>query len=407
MTINIRAPLFISLEIAYTCNNYCNGCINELSLSRQKTTPPAYWPQIIDAIDDSTALVRVTGGEPTLHPDIEKILTRLDEKQLKHVLFTHGRLENIKKVLPQLSRASHFMGSLVSLHGHTAEKHENFTRVKHSFRQTLDGIAAMVSHRLPFSTTTVIRDEVIDDLEAIVDFAMDLKAESIYFNRYLGIDYPGLITDTERLREAIRKIERLRAEKAYPIFIGNCIPQCFQEFEYPEFQINGFTACTIDPEGNVRPGHYPLILGNVLEQPLDAIWSGNPVAQYLNETPETCQNCVYSYTCPGGSRAFASKLGLVRDPHIAGPVQSRKKQEIYLDPRAKPVINPNTRIRKEAFGCIIYNTNTMYPLSLPPADFTDLLQSGVTVAALHDRYGNDVADLLAELYINGLISFTE
>jgi MoaA/NifB/PqqE/SkfB family radical SAM enzyme len=73
------------------------------------------------------------------------------------------------------------------MHGRTAKTHENFTNVKHSYRQMLDGIAAIHELNLPFFTTTVIRDEIIDEIEAITEFAHGLGAETINFNRYLGL----------------------------------------------------------------------------------------------------------------------------------------------------------------------------------------------------------------------------
>ncbi|MGI0009940.1 MAG: radical SAM protein, partial [Nitrosopumilaceae archaeon] len=117
---NIKSPLHVSLEITYDCNNYCTGCINELSFSRLRKTQPSNWKSIIDAIVDRAAQIRVTGGEPTLHPQIEEIVEYLDTKAMPFVIFSHGRLPNIQGVLPVLQRAENFWGFLISMHGRTA-----------------------------------------------------------------------------------------------------------------------------------------------------------------------------------------------------------------------------------------------------------------------------------------------
>jgi radical SAM protein with 4Fe4S-binding SPASM domain len=401
---NIRAPLYISLEITYDCNNYCTGCINELSFSRQRKTQPANWQKIIDAITDTAAQIRVTGGEPTLHPHINEIVTYLDTKALPFVIFSHGRLPNIQKVLPALRQTPHFWGFLISMHGRTAMTHENFTNVKHSYQQMLDGIAAIRELKLPFFTTTVIRDEVMEEIEAIAEFAYSLGAETINFNRYLGLKNGKLVATDEQLRLAIHKVEQLRQEKGYPTYIGNCIPQCFEEYEYPEFQISGLTNCTIDPEGNVRAGHFPEIFGNVLHQPIEEIWRSPALAHYLDQVAAPCKECVYAYTCPGGSRALANKLGIAHDPLIIKAVRRPRQKKIQFSRYQIPAFSPYAKIREEEFGCIIYNFNTMYPVTASKAWVEELFQHQHPLGKLMEEHGEDIVEFVADLQEAGLMN---
>ncbi len=402
---NIRAPLYISFEITYDCNNYCTGCINELSFSRLRRTPPSNWQKIIDAIADTAAQIRVTGGEPTLHPHINEIVAYLDAKALPFVIFSHGRLPNIQRILPTLQHATYFWGFLISMHGRTAKTHENFTNVKHSYQQMLDGIAAIHELNLPFFTTTVIRDEIIDEIEAIAEFAHSLGAETINFNRYLGLKDGRLVATDEQLRLAIRKIEWLRRQKGYPAYIGNCIPQCFEEYEYPEFQISGLTNCTIDPDGNVRAGHDPQIFGNVLQQPIEEMWRNEAVSHYLDQTPKVCRDCIYAYTCPGGSRALANKLGLPQDPLITKAIRRPREKKIAIPQGSVPVFNKFVKIRDEGFGCIIYDFNTMYPAAAPRAWVEKLFNFKNPIATIAKEYGNEVLEFIAALNDAGLVEF--
>ncbi len=405
ISFNIRTPLYISLEITYDCNNYCTGCINELSFSRLRKTQPSNWKGIIDAIAGTAAQIRVTGGEPTLHPEIEEIVSYLNAKAMPFVIFSHGRLPNIQKVLSSLQRATHFWGFLISMHGRTAKTHENFTNVKHSYQQMLDGITAIRELNLPFFTTTVIRDEIIDEIEAIAEFAHGLGAETINFNRYLGLKDGRLVATDEQLRLAIRKIEWLRQEKGYPTYIGNCIPQCFEEYEYPEFQISGLTNCTIDPDGNVRAGHDPKIFGNVLQQPIKEIWRNEVVAHYLDQTPKICKDCIYAYTCPGGSRALANKLGLPQDPLIIKAIRRPRPKKIELHCGSVPSLNKFARVREEDFGCIIYDFNTMYPVAAPKAWVEEFFKLKQPIEKLQEQYGSDVLEFVAALSDAGLVEF--
>jgi len=402
LTLNIHSPLFISFEIIYDCNNYCTGCINELSFSRRRESSTANWKAIIDAVSGSAANVRITGGEPTLHPEIAEIVTYLEHKGVPFVIFSHGRLKTIQRVLPALRHAAHFWGFLISMHGRTAATHEHFTNVKHSYEQMLEGLAAIRQLRLPFFTTTVIRDEIVDDIPALVEFARRLGAQTINFNRYLGAPDSRIVVTEKHLRRAIREVERLRKEDGYPAFIGNCIPQCFEEHEYPEYQINGLTNCTIDPEGNVRAGHHPEIFGNVLKQSLESIWRSAQLDRYLDDTPAMCKNCVYAYTCPGGSRALANKLGLAHDPLITAPIRHSREKDLSLPTDRTVRLNKYTQVRAEDFGSIIYDLNTMYPLSAPPEVIAELFNTGQTIGELAEHQGAAILDLLANLYDSGL-----
>lgn len=401
-SLNIRSPLFISFELIYDCNNYCTGCINELSFSRLRKSSTTNWQAIIDAVSGSAANIRLTGGEPTLHPEIAEIVTYLEQKRVPFVIFSHGRLKTIQRVLPALRHASNFWGFLISMHGRTAEAHEHFTNVKHSYEQMLEGLATIRLLRLPFFTTTVIRDEIVDDIPALVEFACSLGAQTINFNRYLGVPDGRIIVTERHLRRAIREVERLRKECGYPAFIGNCIPQCFEEHEYPEYQINGLTSCTIDPEGNVRAGHHPEIFGNVLNQSLESIWRSAPLNQYLDDTPARCKNCIYAYSCPGGSRALANKLGLAHDPLITAPIRYSREKDLGLPANRMVRLNKHAQVRAEDFGSIIYDLNTMYPLSAPPEVVAELFNTAQSIGQLAERQGTAILDLIADLYDAGL-----
>jgi radical SAM protein with 4Fe4S-binding SPASM domain len=269
----------------------------------------------------------------------------------------------------------------------------------------VDGIGAIRELNLPFFTTTVIRDEVMDEIEAIAEFAHSLRAETINFNRYLGLKDGKFVATDEQLRLAIRKVEQLRKVKGYPTYIGNCIPQCFEEYEYPEFQISGLTNCTIDPEGNVRAGHDPKIFGNVLQQSLEEIWRGRKLERYLDQIPATCKECIYTYTCPGGSRALANKLRLPQDPLIGSAIRHPREKRIEIPRGSVPALNKFARVRDEDFGSIIYDLNTIYPVAAPKVWVEDLFQREQPIEAIAERYGKPVLEFVAVLSDAGLVEF--
>ncbi len=155
----------------------------------------------------------------------------------------------------------------------------------------------------------------------------------------------------------------------------------------------------------MRAGHDPKIFGNVLQQSLEEIWQNNTIARYLDQVPATCKNCIYAYTCPGGSRALANKLGLPQDPLIIKAIRRPREKKIEIHQGSVPLLNKFAKIRDEDFGCIIYDFNTMYPVSASKTWAEELFNLKQPVEALRKHYGNEVLEFIAALSDAGLVEF--
>ncbi|MDR4507326.1 MAG: adenosyl-hopene transferase HpnH [Candidatus Brocadiaceae bacterium] len=97
-----RFPLVLMLEVTHKCNLACEGCgrIHEYSETMREMLSVE---ECLKAVEDCQApVVSVTGGEPLMHPEIDKIINGIIKKK-KHVyLCTNGVLlgEAIKKLKP-------------------------------------------------------------------------------------------------------------------------------------------------------------------------------------------------------------------------------------------------------------------------------------------------------------------
>src|SRR5487761_1427811 len=72
-----KFPIIVELEPLFACNLECNGCGKiqyPTDILRKRLTVE----QAVDAIEESGApMVSIAGGEPLLHPDIDKIVAAL------------------------------------------------------------------------------------------------------------------------------------------------------------------------------------------------------------------------------------------------------------------------------------------------------------------------------------------
>src|ERR1700754_267749 len=75
-----KFPLIVELEPLFACNLACNGCGKiqyPTDVLRQRLTVE----QAVAAIEESRApMVSIAGGEPLLHPDIDRMTRELLER---------------------------------------------------------------------------------------------------------------------------------------------------------------------------------------------------------------------------------------------------------------------------------------------------------------------------------------
>jgi len=85
-----RIPLSGTVALSYRCNLRCPHCY--LSAKTEKAPlPTARWLELLDQIVDAGCLyLLLTGGEPLLHPDFQRIYLHAKQRGLLVSVFTNG-----------------------------------------------------------------------------------------------------------------------------------------------------------------------------------------------------------------------------------------------------------------------------------------------------------------------------
>ena len=379
-------PIFYSLELTPTCNNLCPGCGNVFAIDRTpQPLTSAEWQTVLAKLKPRAFRLKITGGEPTLHPEFEAIVESIRELDIPFALFTNARWPDPQRLLTFLKNVPQFGGLLISLHGATSYTHEAFTGVPGSFEETVTNIRRAAAASLSVTTSTVITKQNYTQVNQIAALNKELSANHAVFNRYLGQHLPDIGLAKEELKEAIQAIEQLRVA-GYPVKFGNCIPQCF----YPSSStgcLAGVAYWTVDPWGNVRPcNHAPLICGNLLDQSIEEIWNGEAMQHWRNTISEQCYSCIEFSKCHGGCRALAMLLGLEKDPLIGEPVPTKPQEppeELVLYEEARPL--GRFVMRPEPFGYVLAQGNRVVPVNhkaKPAMDILDEQHYARSISAL-------------------------
>jgi SynChlorMet cassette radical SAM/SPASM protein ScmF len=263
--------------------------------------------------------VKLTGGEPLLHPQVGEMLEVIRAADLRLGIETNGVL-----ITPSLAKAMARGNSptiSVSLDGVNAETHEWVRRVPGSFNHALEGIRHLVGAGLmPQIIFTIMRCNV-EQIPAIVRLAEKLEVGSLKFNivqplaRGEQLSQTGECLDVKELLTLGRWVEtKLSQTTKLPIFFSH--PLAFRPlsrmFDAAEGDcaicgIRGILGVLADGSyalcgiGTNVPG---LVFGHALRDRLADVWHQHPVLQELREgLPDRlegiCRQCLLRNICLG------------------------------------------------------------------------------------------------------------
>lgn len=167
------------IKLTYYCNNHCMLCCQDPFIKREDSLLPVSC--IRDAItrmnlsEIRNTKVVLTGGEPTMHPDILEILQMLKNAGFPFIqLQSNITLRGLNLSVEDLVNAG-VNGFGISLHGSTPSTHEKFTCESGSFYCTVQNLSIISQLKIPVSLNCVISKFNIEDLNNIVYFVSEHK----------------------------------------------------------------------------------------------------------------------------------------------------------------------------------------------------------------------------------------
>ncbi len=261
--------------------------------------------------------VKLTGGEPLMHPHFKELLEIVRREELKLTIETNGLLCT-PEIAADIARSSNCFVA-VSIDGVDAATHEWVRGVPGSFaaaQQAVRNLAAAGTR--PLVIFTVMRGNA-GQVDAMVRMAEALGAASLKFNvvqptargeslheKQETLSIAELIALGRHVEEELAPQTRLR------VFFH--FPQAFRSLRRIA-SVNGCGACGIfGILGVIASGHYALcgigeqvpelIFGAVGKDKLRDIWQGNAVLKALREgLPKrlegVCGRCLMKERCLG------------------------------------------------------------------------------------------------------------
>jgi hopanoid biosynthesis associated radical SAM protein HpnH len=181
-----RYPLVLMLEPLWRCNLACVGCgkiQHPEEILNTYLSPEECWAA---AEECGAPVVSIAGGEPLVHPQIDKIVSGLIERKKFVTLCTNAIL--LERWLPKFTPSKYFSFT-IHLDG-MRDLHDDMVDRKGVFDKAVKGIEE--AKRLGFrvtTNTTVYSDSSVDDMKELFNYLTDdLKTDGIVVSP--GYDYP-------------------------------------------------------------------------------------------------------------------------------------------------------------------------------------------------------------------------
>lgn len=326
-------PLEIILEITGRCRQVCPYCTGP-------RIPDVPLTDIKNTMDESASLgikaIRITGGEPLLHPDIRTILSYAKSKKFSVIINTTA--ENINPTLMK-TIISNVDVAHISLQGYDAKSNASYTRSKVPFLDKLKNIFLLKAYLPTIWIATVITPAKSQSFEQFIPLIKKIDPAAWLLQRPISDTDEALKQmDIAFYRSVTLQILKAR-QKNINVFISNPMPMCITgNLKMGE---QAFLGAKLD-EGHLRmvrraQGYYQpsYFLETNLGTSIQAAWD-HPFMHDLNRTdylPNLCQRCPLLETCRGGCRAMALRANgtaLTADPLFDPTIAEKALSMPYL-----------------------------------------------------------------------------
>ncbi|MDP6625428.1 MAG: SynChlorMet cassette radical SAM/SPASM protein ScmF [Nitrospinota bacterium] len=347
------------------CNLACRHCWIAPKFQTEKTIYPALKFDLFRSIIEQAkplglSGVKLTGGEPLMHPEIDDILDHIRLENLRLTVETNGLLCTHELAQKMAGCKKPFVS--VSLDGANATTHEWIRGVKGSFEDAKKGIRTLVKAGLkPQIILSVMRCNR-DQLKTVVRLAEDLGAGSVKFNlvqpieRGLKMRETGETLTIEELVSLGQWVETSLSDSTkLKLFYHH--PSAFRPLG-KIFGNNGSgngTCGIMGILGVLANGSYALcgigesvkdlVFGHAAKDRMEDVWNNTPVLQELrkglpDELEGICSECLMKNHCLGS--CIAQNYYLKKN--LLAPFW-------YCEEARKKGLFPESRLRPKGINC--------------------------------------------------------
>jgi len=292
------------------------------------------------------AAVAFSGGEPTVHPDLLRVVSEASSAGMYTALATNGIRLADRGYAEKLKKAG-LNYVEVSIDSADPDKHDKFRGVRGAWEKAVKGLKNAIELGFFTGIATTVTKLNVDEIDEILDLAEELGVDRVVFFNFVpvgrGERISSLDLSPEEREKVLKKlyVESTRRkvevystapqyarvtvtlsggrEVAATHFTASADPVIGALAEYIGGCGAGRIYAAIEPNGDVTPCVFmpSVVVGNVRYTEFREIWERSPVFRALRNREAlegSCGRCGFRYIC-GGCRARA----LAYTGSITGP----------------------------------------------------------------------------------------
>lgn len=311
------------LYLSAGCNLNCRHCWITPTFVNGRPVPAEYLDieRLKDAVAEAKPLgltaAKLTGGEPTLHPDFVKIVDLLTEQELTLTMETNGTLidRDLARHLHDRNKLSHVA---VSLDSPDPDWHDRFRGKHGAFDDAVRGITHLVEAGFrPQIIMSVCRDNV-DRIEDLIALAVRLGAGSVKFNpvtpsgrgaemhrKGQGLAFEELLALTHRIRGPIQERSPIHLCTMVPpalLTVGEILRQRGSGGACHVRHILGLLGTGEMALCGVGRNIPDLCFGSLGKDSVHEVWTTHPTLLQMRRDldgpfPGLCGDCIHAKRC--------------------------------------------------------------------------------------------------------------
>jgi pyrroloquinoline quinone biosynthesis protein E len=313
-------PYTLVAELTYRCPLRCPYCSNPLDYARHDDElDTATWCRVLGEAEElGVVQLNLTGGEPLVRDDLERLVERARGLDLYTNLITSG-IPLTRERLTGL-RDLGLDNVQVSIQDVTAAGSDRIAGLR-SFERKLEVARWVKGLGMPLTMNTVLHRDNLDHVAEVIALAESLGADRLELanTQYLGwalLNRRALLPTREQLERARAVAHAARERLRGTMEVLFVFPDYYAEFPKSCMDGWGRRFLVLSPDGRVLPCHLAhtlpgLVFENVKARPLAAIWHDSDAFNaFRGEAwmPEPCRSCDRRAIDFGGCRCQAYHL---------------------------------------------------------------------------------------------------
>jgi pyrroloquinoline quinone biosynthesis protein E len=326
----LEAPVGLLAELTHRCPLQCPYCSNPLALERVagELTTETWCDVLAQAAELGVLQLHLSGGEPTVRRDLERIVEQAARVGLYSNLITAGVLLTRERLETLLARGLDHVQ--ISVQDADAANADRLAHYEGAHARKLEVARWVRALGMPLTINAPVHRQNIASLPALIALAEGLGAQrlEVAHVQYYGWalkNRQALMPTREQVLRSAELVAEARERLKGVLVIDFVVPDYYAKRPKPCMGGWGRRIINITPSGKVLPCHAAeslpgLVFDNVRDRRLRDIWLDSDAFRTYRGTDwmqEPCKSCEFREQDWGGCRCQA--LAFAGNARLADP----------------------------------------------------------------------------------------